>query len=156
MYHVLVPDAVDLTTRLMIACSRFTRRVRETTATDQSPAVWRTLSIIAQHEPLRVTDLARIDRLRQPTATAMVNRLADDGLVIRTADAQDGRAWLIALSPAGRDRLTTLREHARRRLAPAIASLPTTDRATLAAAAEIIDRLATVDLPTIDEKDRSL
>ncbi|HIT74867.1 MAG TPA: MarR family transcriptional regulator [Candidatus Avipropionibacterium avicola] len=146
--------AIDLTTDLMIACSRFTRRVRETSHPDQSPAVWRALSIIAEHEPVRVTELARIDRLRQPTATAMVNRLTAEGLVERSADPDDGRAWLISLSPQGHDRLVALREHASRRLAPAIRALPADQRATLAAASDILNRLVGTELPTATEQER--
>lgn len=119
---------------------------------EHSTAEWRTLSIIAQHEPLRVTDLARIDHLSQPTATVMVNRLVRLSLVERSRDPQDGRASQLTLTDQGRTTLALLRDNATADLTPLINSLSEDDRSTLAAAADILDRLtATEERASLDQ-----
>lgn len=143
----------------MVMCSRFTRLARTTSEPDISPAMWRALSIIAEYGELRVTTLARIDQLTQPTATAIVARLAAEDLVVRVPDPADGRASLIRITAAGTAQLATLRRQAADRLAPLVASLPAQDRATLARATELLDRMTTQQpgtrRRTPDREDRS-
>ncbi len=140
-YGGTVADDVDLATRLMIASSRFVRRVRRTNRMEHSTAEWRTLSIIGQHAPLRVTDLARIDHVSQPTVTVMVNRLVGLGLVERSREPHDRRARQLSLTDQGHTALSALRENATGELAPMIGALSEEERGALDAAADILLRL---------------
>jgi len=83
---------------------------------------------------LRVTDLAALEGVTQPAATALVNRLSDQGWVGRTADPTDGRASLVSITDAGRQRLQQHRDERSRRIAERLALLDATDQAALRAA----------------------
>jgi DNA-binding MarR family transcriptional regulator len=52
--------------------------------------------------PQRVTDLAGIEGVRQPTCTGLVNTMEAQGWVVRTVDQTDRRAVVVELTPAGR------------------------------------------------------
>src|SRR4051794_23102227 len=51
--------------------------------------------------PRRITELAELERLKQPTMTTLVQRLEQDGLVSRERQADDGRVVLVNLTHAG-------------------------------------------------------
>ena len=53
-------------------------------------------------EPIRLTELNRHVLLSQPALSRMVDRLADRGLVSRTADPSDGRGVRLSLTADGR------------------------------------------------------
>src|SRR3954454_23024362 len=51
--------------------------------------------------PRRITELAALERLAQPTTTQLVKRLERDDLVVRERQADDGRVVLVRLTDAG-------------------------------------------------------
>jgi DNA-binding MarR family transcriptional regulator len=51
--------------------------------------------------PLRVTDLAQIEGIRQPTCTGLVNAMEEQGWVQRRVDEADKRVVLVELTEAG-------------------------------------------------------
>src|ERR1700733_14188588 len=51
--------------------------------------------------PRRITELAELEGLAQPTTTLLVKRLEELGLVRRERQADDGRVVLVSLEPAG-------------------------------------------------------
>src|SRR6202035_6103566 len=51
--------------------------------------------------PRRITELAELEGLAQPTTTLLVKRLEEMGLVRRERQADDGRVVLVSLEPAG-------------------------------------------------------
>jgi DNA-binding MarR family transcriptional regulator len=60
-------------------------------------------------EPRRVTDLAEVESLAQPTMTLIVKRMEQRGWLARERDAADGRAVLISLTDEGATVLDELR-----------------------------------------------
>src|SRR5258708_23814678 len=50
--------------------------------------------------PRRITELAQLERLAQPTMTLLVKRLEQRGLVDRQRHADDGRGGLVRLTAA--------------------------------------------------------
>src|SRR4051794_32607342 len=52
--------------------------------------------------PQRVTDLAAWESVAQPSMTALVGRLEEQGLVARRHDPSDGRVVLVELTDGGR------------------------------------------------------
>jgi DNA-binding MarR family transcriptional regulator len=77
-------------------------------------------------ETLAVTDLADRLQIAQSTATELVTRAEDAGLVQRKSSPKDGRVALVRLTPAGEDRLALCfrdLEEERGHLASAIAAL---------------------------------
>lgn len=103
--------------------------------------------------PLRVTDLASAEGVTQPATTALVNRLADAGWVVREPDPDDGRAQRVCLTRDGRDRLHRHRAERSRRLAARLAALEPQDQAALAAALPALGRLVAV--PTDHDESRT-
>jgi DNA-binding MarR family transcriptional regulator len=60
--------------------------------------------------PLRVTELAALEGLAQPTMTLLVRRLEQRRLVRRESVPHDGRVVLVAITRAGEQALAQFRE----------------------------------------------
>jgi DNA-binding MarR family transcriptional regulator len=101
-----------------------------------------TLHRLARTGPQRLSDLAVREAVTQPAMSQLVSRLERDGLATREGDPADGRVVLVQISPAGRTLLRRRREERARRLAEVIAQLSPDDRATLAAALPVLDKLS--------------
>ena len=63
--------------------------------------------------PQRITALAELEGLAQPTVTIMVKRLEERGWVARDKDTGDGRVVVVSITPAGREALEGFREQYR-------------------------------------------
>ena len=63
---------------------------------------WRILASLSGVKQRTVGELADIVLAKQPTVTKMVLRMADQGLVIRTACTQDKRQAWVSLTPKGK------------------------------------------------------
>jgi len=135
------PDAVELPARLRLAIARMARRLRQEAGDDLSPSTMAALATIERHGPLTPSELAEIERIKRPTATRVLNRLADDGLIERTADPSDGRSALIGVTGSGSALLKKLRSRKNAYLARRLRELPDDDVAALERAAEVLERL---------------
>jgi DNA-binding MarR family transcriptional regulator len=104
-------------------------------------------SLLARLEsgPQRITALAELDGLAQPTVTLLVKRLEEGGLVRRERWSDDGRVVLVSLTTAGHEALELVRTRYRERLRACFADLPDEDIAALerstGAMASLIERL---------------
>jgi DNA-binding MarR family transcriptional regulator len=65
----------------------------------------------------RATELAAYIGVGKATMSRQLRALEDLGLVARAPDPADGRAWLVALTAEGQDRVTRVREARRARYA---------------------------------------
>lgn len=81
--------------------------------------------------PMRVSELAGCALLDHSTVSRYVKRLEDLGLVERTADPDDRRASLLALTPQGHQALHDAKMARAAVLADALASWPEIDRHAL-------------------------
>jgi DNA-binding MarR family transcriptional regulator len=118
--------------------TRTARRLRQEAGTQLSPTQTAALATIERHGPLT---LAELERVQRPTATRIVARLSDDGLVERATDPADGRSFTVAATPKGRALLEKLRTRKNAYLARRIRQLDDPDLATLERAAEILEGL---------------
>ncbi|MDA0182942.1 MarR family transcriptional regulator [Solirubrobacter phytolaccae] len=91
--------------------------------------------------PQRVTDLAAAELVAQPTMTALVNRLEQEGLVRKTPHVSDARAVQVAITAIGRTQLAELRAGRAAVLQTRLDRLDDEARAALAAALPALDRL---------------
>ncbi len=66
--------------------------------------------------PASISDVAEALLLKRHSATELVSRAAEAGLVERTADADDARRALVVLTPAGEEILAALSDLHRREL----------------------------------------
>jgi DNA-binding MarR family transcriptional regulator len=91
--------------------------------------------------PRRITELAALERLAQPTMTQLVKRLEREGLVRRERQADDARVVLVHLTPAGTAALEQFRASAGAALSAHLAEMPDDDVEALATATETLARL---------------
>lgn len=74
--------------------------------------------------PQRLTRLAALQGVTQPSMTALVSRLEEEGLAERRQDSGDGRVVLVALTAAGDRFVATRREVGATIVADLLAHLP--------------------------------
>jgi DNA-binding MarR family transcriptional regulator len=135
------PESVEVAARLRLAIARTARRLRQEAGVELSPSLAAALATVERHGPLTPSELAERERVQRPTATRIVGRLADAGLVERTADPADGRVSLVSATPKGSALLRRLRGRKNAYLARRLRDLESQEIATLDRAAEILERL---------------
>jgi DNA-binding MarR family transcriptional regulator len=101
----------------------------------------RTLSTLATRGPQRVTDLALIEQVAQPTMSALVSRLDDHGLVERRSDPGDPKTTLISINKAGLDLWRSIVELRSNLLATGLTLLSASERKSLEAALPALEHL---------------
>jgi DNA-binding MarR family transcriptional regulator len=91
--------------------------------------------------PRRITELAELERLAQPTLTQLVQRLEQRGFVSRERQTDDGRVVLVSLTEAGTAALDDFRRRASAALGAHLVELPDAEVESLAVATETMGRL---------------
>jgi DNA-binding MarR family transcriptional regulator len=147
---VTIAPIAETAAHLRLAIVRTARRLRqeafETEGRGQlSPSLSAALATVERHGPLTPSELAERERIKRPTATRIVANLERLGLVTRTQDPADGRAWLVATTPEGRELLRRLRTRKNAYLAKRLRDLDPDEVATLERAAAILERLLEQD-----------
>ncbi len=130
--------------QLRMAVVRTARRLRQEAAAETdglTPTSVATLASVDRHGPLTPSELAEIERVKRPTMTRTLGCLEREGLVERMPDPDDGRSSLVSINAAGRERLRRLRRRKNAYLARRMRELSTAEVETLAAAAEILERM---------------
>jgi DNA-binding MarR family transcriptional regulator len=94
--------------------------------------------------PRRITELAELEGLAQPTTTILVKQLEQRGLVRRGRHADDGRVVLVSVTKAGSVALDDYRAQASAALGAYLAEIPDQQVEALAAATETLEQLATL------------
>jgi DNA-binding MarR family transcriptional regulator len=110
-----------------------------------SLAAARLLARLHDEGPTRISDLAIAERCSQPTITNHVKRLEAAGLVDRTVDPRDARAWMIRLTPAGEQELVNLRVSIGKGLEPYLASMSSSDLQKLREGVGAMQRLMAIE-----------
>ena len=149
----MTTDCDSLANDLIVSSARLIRLVRYRTQVQasqatESTATWRALAILADRGPLRVTEFAEIDQLSQPSATAILRRLREEGAVSSSPDPRDGRAALMRLTPVGLERLARVRAAGAVAVAPLLADLDDEARSTLRRASDLLEELTRRDALT--------
>ncbi|WP_235032113.1 MarR family winged helix-turn-helix transcriptional regulator [Actinacidiphila yanglinensis] len=104
-----------------------------------------TLSTLSRTGPRRITDLAAVEGVTQPSVTTLVTNLERAGLVERRSDPADRRVVLVALTDAGADYIHTRRRSSVEVFSALIELLPPDEAAALAAAVPALERLRALD-----------
>src|SRR3954452_22986661 len=135
-----IPDTKEeLAPRLRWAITRMARRLRQEAGTDLGPSQVAALATIERHGPLSPSELAKLERIRRPTATRIVQHLEEAGLVERIRDPEDGRASILSATSEARLLLRRLRARKTAYLASRLEELDAEDRRTLERAAELLE-----------------
>ena len=131
----------DLAVRLRLAITRTSRRLRQEAGTGLSPTLTSALATFDTHGPLTPSELAKRERVQRPTATRLVARLEELGVLQRAADPSDRRSSLLSVTPAGHALIEAMRGRKTAYLAHRLARLDPEERAALDRAAGILERL---------------
>ena len=136
------PDLSAAASQLRIATFRLARRMRTQRAVDSmSDGQFAVLAALKLHGVHSLGELADRERVSAPSMNRTVNCLQESGYIVRGPDESDGRKVVISLTAAGE---AVVEETVRRRDAwveSALAELTPAERDTLAAAAEIMQRM---------------
>jgi DNA-binding MarR family transcriptional regulator len=135
------PEAPELPARLRLAIARMARRLRQEAGDELSPSMMAALATIENHGPLTPSELAERERIKRPTATRVLQRLEEEGLIERSADPDDGRSAVVCVTREGGALLKRLRSRKNAYLARRLRALPADDVAALERAADVLERL---------------
>jgi DNA-binding MarR family transcriptional regulator len=139
------PDLTERAARLRLAITRTARRMRPEAGSELGPSSMAALATVERVGPLTPSELAKHERIQRPTATRLLSRLSELGLVERTADPSDGRCSIVTITPDGRALLKRLRKRKNAYLARRMKVLPDDDVVALERAAEILERVLEED-----------
>ncbi|WP_028065407.1 MarR family transcriptional regulator [Solirubrobacter soli] len=134
-------STTDLAHRLRPVIARLARRMRQQAGGDLSPTQGAALNTIACHGPLTPSELAAREKIQRPTATRVLARLEEAGLIARAADPADRRSSLVAATEAGEALLARTRERKDLYLAERLDRLSPEELVVLDRAAGILERV---------------
>lgn len=131
--------AIDLRTAVM----RTSRRLRvEATGDAITPGQYTVLAVLSGNGPQTLRELADREHVQAPSMTRIVNALAGQGFVTRSAHPDDGRQVRIDITEGGRTVLEEARNQRTAWLAQRVAGLSEEDRHILGEAARIMQELS--------------
>ena len=104
-----------------------------------------TLSTLDRAGTKRITELAAIEGVTQPSMTTLIASLEKQGLVDRAGDPKDKRVSLVSLTPAGQVYLTHRRQAGVDAFATLVSELPEDEATALAAAVPALVHLLELD-----------
>jgi DNA-binding MarR family transcriptional regulator len=138
----LLNDA-ELASRLRLTVTRLARRLRQQASAEEqiSPSQQAALASVERLGPITLGDLAAVERVQPPTMTRVVAALEEAGLVSRHIDERDRRIARVQTTVAGRRFLERSRGRKEAYLAERIRTLAADDRAVLARAATLLEKI---------------
>ncbi|MEA2197726.1 MAG: hypothetical protein QOJ25_1777, partial [Solirubrobacteraceae bacterium] len=89
------PTIPALADRLRAVLARTARRLRQEAGADLGPALIAALGTVERHGPLTPSRLAERERIQRPTATRLVAKLEEQGLIERAAAPGDARSSVL-------------------------------------------------------------
>ena len=135
------PGTADLAVRLRLAVTRTARRLRQEADSQLTPSTAAALASVERRGPLTPSELAAIEGIQRPTATRVIARLEEAGLLIRAADPGDRRSSLVSVTPEGRALLRKARNRKTAYLAHRMRDLSADDLVALERAADVLERM---------------
>ena len=128
---------------LRIALVRSTRRLRmERSSTEITDGQHSVLAALSKLGPLTPGHLADREHVQPPSMTRTVAALVEAGLAAREVHPTDRRQVLVTITSAGEQEVRETRRRRDAWLAQRLAGLTLAERATLAEATEILQRIA--------------
>ena len=136
MTSSLRPLAAELSTcwrelGSILASRRLHASLHPELGTKLTPSKLRALELLAQHDGLRVGELADRVGVDDTTATRLVDRLEQLGLAERRGEEGDRRAILVGLTAEGRELVSGVSEQRQQFFADVLASLDADERVQL-------------------------
>ena len=137
-------DTAELASRLRIAVARVNRRARQegvTSGDDITASKLAALATVEKHGPITLGDLAAFEQVQPPSMTRIVARLEEQGYVVREPDADDKRVVRVRVTPNGIEVLAAMRTRRTAFLAQRVERFTDEERAALAAAIPLLERI---------------
>ncbi len=134
-------EVAELATQLRLACMRVSRRVRFESVDAVAPHQFSVLVRLAE-APRTPRELADIEKVSPPSMTRTVNGLAEQGLVTRAPDPDDGRCVIVSLTPDGREALDETRAARDAWMTSRVAELTPAEQDLLRQATLLLHRVA--------------
>jgi len=136
-----------LASTLRVAVLRLRRRLvnEHAPGNDLSIGAMAVLGALLKGGDATIGELAAHERVQPPSMTRTVGCLAGGGYVERRASDADRRQVIIAITDKGRAMLEADKQRRDEWLAQRLAALTPDERATLRAAAPILEKLATAE-----------
>jgi DNA-binding MarR family transcriptional regulator len=132
------PDSVPA--RLALIVGRLNRRLALAPG-GLSHGLLTALAMVAKRGPLRLAELAQLEGVSAPGATRIVAELETRGLVGRTVDPDDGRAFRIQVTDAGVDAILRARAARAKVVAELLAGLSAVELAKIEAALPALEKV---------------
>jgi DNA-binding MarR family transcriptional regulator len=132
----------ELAARLRLAVGRLQRRMARNAVEGLTPSQLSALAVIDQTGPVRVTEVAAKEGVAPPSMTRIIGSLDSLGLLDRSPDPADGRAWLLVPSEAGSQLMQRIRSGRTAYLARRLATLDAEALGALTAAVPVLEALA--------------
>ncbi len=136
------PDDRTLPSRLRLAVTRLGRRLRQESVEEITASQLSALTSLGSRGPLSLGELAAIEQVAPPSMTRIAGRLEEMGLIERKGDTTDRRVARVTVTAAGAALLEETRTRRDLFLARRLARLGSDERAALAAALPLLERLA--------------
>jgi DNA-binding MarR family transcriptional regulator len=139
-----VGDVTELASQLRLAVARLSRRIRQQAASTGEELTASTQGALASIErlgPITLGELAAVEQVQPPSMTRIVARLEEWGYVTRVVDPADRRVARAVITDAGRELLARSRTRKDAYLARRVAEFTDTERALLARALPLLERL---------------
>ena len=136
-------DRFEIADKLHSAAIHLLRRLRaEDNAMQLSAPRLSALSVVVFAGPVSLSDLAAAEQVRLPTISRLIKDLESEGLVKRVKSGSDARVQHVAATAKGKKLLQEGRRRRVSRLAEDLAALAPAERAMLAEAAELMEKLS--------------
>lgn len=138
------PEVAELASQLRLAVARLSRRIRQqaaVTGEELTASTQGALATIERLGPITLGELAAVEQVQPPSMTRIVGRLEEWGYATRVVDADDRRVARAAITDSGRELLARSRTRKDAFLARRVADLTDSERALLARALPLLERL---------------
>jgi DNA-binding MarR family transcriptional regulator len=132
----------EVASRLRFAVMRLSRRLRQHAPVGITPSQLSALATIVGEGRVTLSRLAEAERVQPPSITRVVDLLVTQGFATRTQSEEDRRVAWVAPTDEGRALVEAVRRQRDAYLAQRIRTLTAEDRAVLARAAVLLERLS--------------
>jgi len=135
----------ELAARLRLSVTRLARRLRQKSDVEATASQISALATIERLGPLTIGELSAAERVQPPSMTRIVAGLEELDLIQRETDERDRRVARVRVTSLGQRLLERSRSKKDAYLAARLGSMSNEERATLAHAADILERLLESD-----------
>ncbi|GAA1259944.1 MarR family transcriptional regulator [Sphaerisporangium rubeum] len=138
-----VRSDAGLASALRVSLARLNRRLRrQAGASSLTPTQLAALAAVERHSGITPGELAEHEKMQPPSMTRVISALEERGLLVRSPHPTDRRQVTVSVTEPGHTLLAQERRSKEAWLVHRLKELTPEERATLRAAAPILERLS--------------